>query len=212
MQSWKTAEEATIRFYEEVDLFQRGVVVPNPDSQYGDDAISTTQANKRYELKTCYSTYHHPDLYRSFGFNANDTAYLRLDQLKRYRREDLADPDIHRLIYIDRRLVDLTYYEPIQGVKRFVGSIDIPYQIKKQWTVTIATTAELRALVEQHKTSTSVVPAETRLAYCNNPQWDGVLLNFPTTELRTIDLTSQIKNIGVENLVAHRLSFTNLGN
>jgi len=203
MQSWKTAEEATIRFYEEVDLFQRGVVVPNPHSQYGDDAISTVQANKRYELKTCYSTYHHAHLY-GFGVNANDTAYLRLDQLKRYRREDLDDPDTQRLIYVDRRLVDLTHYKPIHGVKTFVDSIAIPYQIKKQWTVTITTTAELRALADQDMTSTSTVPEETRLAYCNNPRWDGRLLNFPTTKLRTINLTSQIETIGVENLVAHR--------
>jgi hypothetical protein len=204
METWKSAEEATIRFYEEVDLFQRGVVVPNPDSQYGDDAISTTQANKRYELKTCFSTYHHAHLY-SLGYDANVTAYLRLDQLMRYRREDLADQDIERLIYIDRRMLDLQRYEPLVGVKRHIDKrVKIPYDIKRTWTVTITSMEELIALRKQDKTEVSTVPEWKRQAYCNNPQWDGRLLNFPITELRTIDLTSQIRIIGEENLLEHR--------
>jgi hypothetical protein len=201
MRSWKTAEEATISFYETVELFQKGAVVPNPRSQYGDDAISTLEAQKHYELKTCYSTFHHDQLYE-LGYDANETAYIRLDQLKRYYLEDLARPELKRLLYIDRRILDLSHYS-IHGVKEYVSTwVTDPYEIRKIWTVTITNTRELHAM--RKRTVTSTVPAKTRKDYSNDPKWDGKLLNFPTSELRTINLTSQVPIIGEEKLLEHR--------
>jgi hypothetical protein len=102
-------------------------------------------------------------------------------------------------------MLDLHRYEPLLGVKEFVDKrVKIPYDIKRTWTVTITKMAELLALRKQEKTEVSTVPEWKRQDYCNDHRWDGRLLNFPISELRTIDLTSQIEIIGEENLLEHR--------
>ena len=197
MDGWKGAEAETISLYEQVNILPPGAVVPHPD-KYADDGQSALAANLTYELKQCYSTYHHAGMYQ-MGYSANEIAYVRTDQLERYRKADMEDPDHTRLIWIDCRILDLTHYSVINVGNYIRKALDDPYEILKRWSVTITNAQELWHI--RNKTCTSVVPAKRRKHYSNNPSWDGALTLIPTTELATVDLTPKIEIVGTEKLM-----------
>lgn len=197
MEQWKGAESETIALYEQVHLLPPGTVVPH-GNKYVDDGRSTVANDLSYELKQCFSTYHHEAMWR-MGYSANDVAYVRTDQLQRYREWDMANPDHTRLIFIDCRILDLTHYSIIKVGNYIRKVLDDPYEILRRWSVTITNAQELWKI--RDKTCTSVVPAKQRKHYCNNPNWDGALQLIPTTELMTVNLTSKIKTVGMETLM-----------
>ena len=202
MANWKGVETDTIRIYEEVNLFPPGTVVSNEANTKGDDALSTVSPDLSYELKSCFSTYHHAEMF-DMGYSANDIAYLRLDQLSRYRKEDKANPGHTRLIFLDCRILDLTSYS-IVNVGNYVRSwVEDPYEILKRWTVSVTTSKDLWTI--RKKTRTSEVPQNQRKDYYNDPEWDGLLQLIPTTELTTTTLTSQAGKIGINRLLAARM-------
>ena len=198
MDAYKSHEQDTIKIYEELGIFPRGCVIPNPHTKYGDDFISTINSNQHWESKLVFSRYHHWDMYHN-GYDANCIAYVRADQLNRYRREDLKNPKLERTIIIDCRIVDLTHWR-IERVNEVTTTVD--YEIKKQWSISLTTTEQLSQL--RNKCRTSTVPEEYRQEMCNDPSWDGRLVNIPTTELVTIDATPMIDSIGAARLLKAR--------
>jgi hypothetical protein len=200
MDEWKGIEAETISLYEEVNILPPGAVLTHPD-KYADDGQSSLSNNLTYELKQCFSTYHHAGMYK-MGYSANEIAYLRTDQLERYHKADLEDPDHTRLILIDCRILDLTHYSIIKVGDYIRKVLDHPYEILRRWRVSITTTQELWQI--RNKTCTSVVPAKQRKHYSNNPNWDGALTLIPTTELATVDLTPKIETVGTVKLMRAR--------
>lgn len=201
MSSWKSVEKDTIHLYEQIHLFQPNAVIPNPESDVEDDFWCSTHDMTRYESKFCFSAYHHREMFE-MGYDANCIAYMRLDQLQRYYDEDLKNPHLNRIIILDCRIIDLNHFS-ILGVNNFVRKrVDQFYEVKKRWSITLTTARELKE--KEHLTLTSRVSARRRMAYCNNPNWDGYLVNIPTTEFKTMDLTPAINDIGAAELLKAR--------
>ena len=190
----------TIQLYEMVDLFPPNSVIPNSDSDYEDDFICATDPSTRYESKLCFSTFHHPELY-DMGYDANEIAYIRMDQLHRYQEEDEQTPELKRVIILDCRIIDLSC-SAICRVNSFISRTSKFYEVQKRWTITLTTTKELEKI--SSITLTSRVPLYRRNAYCNNPNWDGWLLNIPTSELKTYNVTKAIPMVGEGVLLAAR--------
>jgi hypothetical protein len=197
MDEWKGIEAETISLYEDVNILPPGAVVPHRN-KYVDDGRSSLSDNLTYELKQCFSTYHHWGMYE-MGYSANEIAYVRTDQLERYRKADMEEPDHTRLIWIDCRILDLTHYSIINVGNYIKRVLDEPYEILRRWSVSITTAEELWKI--RNKTCTSVVPEKRRKHYSNNPSWDGALTLLPTTELTTVDLTPKIGAVGMEKLM-----------
>lgn len=197
MDEWKGIEAETISLYEEVNILPPGAVLPHRN-KYVDDGRSSLSDNLTYELKQCFSTYHHWGMYE-MGYSANEIAYVRTDQLERYRKADMEEPDHTRLIWIDCRILDLTHYSILNVGNYIKRVLNEPYEILRRWSVSITNAQELWKI--RNKTCTSVVPAKRRQHYSNNPNWDGALTLIPTTELTTVDLTSKIGAVGMEKLM-----------
>ena len=200
MRRYKRHEQETIQLYESVDLFPPKSVIPNSDSDYEDDFICATDPSTRYESKLCFSTFHHPELY-DMGYDANEIAYIRMDQLQRYQEEDEQTPELKRVIILDCRIIDLSC-SAICRVNSFISRTSKFYEVQKRWTITLTTTKELEKI--SSITLTSRVPLYRRNAYCNNPNWDGWLLNIPTSELKTYNVTKAIPMVGEGVLLAAR--------
>ena len=111
----------------------------------------------------------------------------------------VTTPHLERTIIIDCRIVDLTHWR-IERVNEVTTTVD--YEIKKLWSISLTTTAQLSQLRDKCRTST--VPEDSRMEMFNEPDWDGRLVNIPTTELVTVNATPMIDSIGADRLLKAR--------
>ena len=201
MSKWKDDELDTIRIYEEVGLMFPGTLT-NGVNRFAEDVRSVTCPSVAGEFKTCYSTHHVQELFEQTGATANDLGYIRIDQLRRYREQFGESSHECLRLYLDRRILDISSVEASQD---FVSKrCNVPYEVKyPYWTVTTFTIEELWKKRKWCKKSE--VPTSTKRLFCNDPNWDGLLLLIDTRQFTTTNLTAHIPTIGIERLLKARM-------
>ena len=197
MEKWKDEELDTVRIYEQVGLIHPGCLSKGIDD-YAPDQVSVTCPSMSVELKTCYSTHHCSELY-SKGCDANAIGYLRVDQLKEYRKEFIKRPGKTLRFYLDCRILDL---KNVAHVQDFIDGRDLKYTVKKRWNVCTFTITELWN--KKNYCIKSEVPEKTKHLYSNKTDWDGKLLLVDLRQFTTTDLTPWIPRIGIPRLLKAR--------
>jgi len=201
MSKWKDDELDTIRIYEEVGLMFPGTLT-NGVNRFAEDVRSVTCPSVAGEFKTCYSTHHAQNLFDQTGATANDLGYIRIDQLRRYREEFGKGNHECLRLYLDRRILDISSVEASQDY--VYKKCKVPYEVKyPYWTVTTFTIEELWN--KRKMCIKSEVPTSTKHLFCNNPNWDGLLLLIDTRQFTTTNLTAHIPTIGTKRLLRARM-------
>ena len=195
MDQWKGFEADTIKLYEEVGYFHPNTIGPG-DDKFGNDMKSLINVNHFKEHKQCFSRFHEQELFKKYGFTANDLGYIRCDQMNRYLSEDREKPEITREIILDCRCVSIN---AISHVSEHIQSRGGHYKLRRMWTVSTFTTNQLWQ--KRQYTKKVEVPPKIRWKHTNNPNWDGVLLLIPLNLFPTTDLSCRIEDVGIQRLL-----------